>query len=124
MDWNITPEVMYWSARFFHERYQKPILITESGIACYDFLSLDGKVHDPARIDFMHRYLLSLSRAIEEGIPVMGYLYWSLMDNFEWTAGYDKRFGLTYVDYRTMERTLKDSAYWYGRVIESNGAIL
>lgn len=121
MDWNITPDAIYWCCKFFYERYRKPVLITENGMACYDFVSLDGKVHDPARIDFMHRYLLSLKKAVDENIPVIGYHYWSIMDNYEWTAGYDKRFGLVYVDYRTQERTLKDSAYWYKELILSNG---
>ena len=96
-------------------------MITENGIACYDFLSLDEQVHDPARIDFMHRYLLSLKKAVDEGIPVLGYQYWSVMDNYEWTEGYDKRFGLLYVDYQTQKRTMKDSAYWYQEVIQQNG---
>lgn len=100
---------------------KKPVLITENGMACFDFVSLNGKVHDPARIDFMHRYLLSLKKAIDENIPVIGYQYWSVMDNYEWAAGYDKRFGLVYVDYRTQERTLKDSAYWYKELILNNG---
>lgn len=69
----------------------------------------------------MHRYLLSLKKAMEEGFPVLGYQYWSVMDNYEWTEGYDKRFGLIYIDYRTQERTLKDSAYWYRDVIRNNG---
>lgn len=90
-------------------------------MACNDLVSLDEKVHDPNRIDFIHRYLLSLKKAVEEGIPVLGYCYWSIMDNYEWTDGYDKRFGLIYVDYRTQKRTLKDSAYWYHDVIAANG---
>lgn len=90
-------------------------------MACYDLVSLDGRVHDPNRTDFIRRYLLSLSRAVEEGIPVLGYLYWSILDNLEWTDGYDKRFGLIYVDYRTQERTVKDSAWEYAAIIASNG---
>lgn len=124
MDWDITPDVLYWGCRFFYERYHKPILITENGMAAYDLVSLDGKVHDPYRQDFMHRYLLSLKRAVDEGYPVLGYQYWSIMDNFEWAFGYDKRFGLIYVDYRTQKRTIKDSAYWYREVICSNGECL
>lgn len=120
-DWNVTPDVLYWCCRFFYERYGKPLLITENGMAGYDWVSLDKKVHDPLRIDFMHRYLLSLKKAMEEGFPVLGYQYWSVMDNYEWTEGYDKRFGLIYIDYRTQERTLKDSAYWYRDVIRNNG---
>lgn len=119
--WKVTPEVLYWSARFLYERYQKPLLITENGMSGMDWMALDGKVHDPQRIDFMKRYLLQLERAMDEGIPVLGYQYWSLIDNFEWCEGYDKRFGLIYVDYHNEKRTLKDSAYWYREVIAENG---
>ena len=99
-------------------------MITENGMAGMDWVALDGKVHDANRIDFLHRYLLSLERAIDDGIPVIGYQQWSIMDNFEWCHGYDKRFGLIYVDYRTQKRTPKDSAYWYGQVIRTNGESL
>lgn len=122
LDWAITPEVLYWSARFLYERYKLPLLIAENGMANTDFVMLDGKVHDPQRIDFMHRYLKNLKRAVEEGIPVLGYTYWSIMDNFEWAEGYDKRFGLVHVNYQTLERTIKDSGYWYSDVIKTNGA--
>ena len=115
---------MYYAVRFLSERYQRPILITENGMANIDFVMLDGKVHDPQRIDYVHRYLLSLEKAINEGIEVIGYNYWSLMDNFEWAEGYKYRFGLIYVDYRTQKRTLKDSAFWYKNVIETNGSEL
>lgn len=124
MDWNVTPEVLYWSCRFLYERYGKPIMITENGMSSFDWVSLEGKVHDPNRIDFLHRYLRSIKDAVSEGIPVLGYQYWSIMDNFEWINGYDKRFGLVYVDYRTQKRTIKDSAYWYRDVIATNGEIL
>lgn len=120
-NWNITPDVMYWCCRFFFERYKKPLMVTENGIACFDSVSLDGAVHDPNRKDYIHRHLLSLHRAIDEGIPVLGYQYWSIMDNLEWTDGYDKRFGLIYVDYRTQQRIVKDSAWWYSEVIRTNG---
>ena len=96
-------------------------MITENGMSSFDWVSLDGKVHDPNRIDFLHRYLRSIKDAVSDGIPVLGYQYWSIMDNFEWINGYDKRFGLVYVDYRTQKRTIKDSAYWYRDVIASNG---
>ena len=124
MDWNVTPEVLYWSCRFLYERYGKPIMITENGMSSFDWVSLDGKVHDPNRIDFLHRYLRSIKDAVSEGIPVLGYQYWSIMDNFEGINGYDKRFGLVYVDYRTQKRTIKDSACWYRDVIATNGEIL
>lgn len=121
MGWAITPQVLYWAARFFHERYGLPILITENGMANIDFVMSDGKVHDIQRIEYTKNYLKGLKQAAEEGIPVMGYLHWSIMDNFEWAEGYDKRFGLIYVDYQTQERILKDSVYWYADVIKENG---
>ena len=86
-------------------------------------ISLDGKVHDPNRIDFRARYLGQLKRVAEE-IDLRGYFQWSLMDNFEWEKGYSERFGLIFVDYRTQERILKDSAHWYREVIQTNGASL
>ncbi len=124
MGWPITPETLYWTPRFLYERYHKPILITENGIACHDWIYLDGYVHDPNRIDYIKRYLRYLYRAIEEGVPVLGYTYWSAMDNFEWASGYDKRFGLIYVDYITQKRTIKDAGYFYKKIIETDGAII
>ena len=120
-NWGVTPGAMYWHSKFLYERYGKPILITENGFAGTDWVALDGYVHDAPRIDFLHRYLLELRRAVDEGIPVIGYQCWSFMDNFEWASGYDIRFGLVHVDYRTQKRTLKDSAHWYKEVIAANG---
>ena len=119
-DWPVTPEVLYWGPKFLYERYKKPLYITENGISCHDVISLDGKVHDPNRIDFLARYLHELKKAADE-IDLKGYFQWSLMDNFEWSKGYSERFGLVYVDYRNQKRILKDSAYWYGNVIRNNG---
>ena len=110
--------------RFFFERYRKPLLITENGLSVRDWVAVDGAVHDTARIDFTTRYLRALHRAIRDGAEVRGYFHWSILDNFEWAEGYKERFGLIYVDYQTQKRTLKDSAYWYRRVIDSNGASL
>ena len=120
MDWPITPDALYWAARFLTERYHLPIIVTENGMANIDFVMSDGAVHDPQRIDFVKRYLAGLQRAVDENIPVTGYLYWSIMDNFEWAEGYDKRFGLVYVDYQTQQRIPKDSFYWYADVIKNN----
>ena len=92
------------------------IYITENSLSCTDCIHLDGKVHDPARIDFIHRYLLALRRAVDSGVDVRGYFHWSLLDNFEWSEGYNERFGLIYLDYATGKRTPKDSASWYARV--------
>ena len=124
MDWPICENALYYSAKFLYDRYKLPIIITENGMPCHDWVHLDGKVHDECRIDFVHRYLNGLKKAAEEGVDVMGYFYWSVMDNFEWSSGYDRRFGLIFVDYRTGERTVKESALWYKKVIESNGEIL
>lgn len=123
-NWHVTPDVLYYCAKFLYERYGRPVLVTENGMANFDWVALDGKVHDPLRIDYLHRYLLELRRAADEGIPVVGYTYWSILDNYEWSAGYDQRFGLVHVDYRTQKRTIKDAGYFYRDVIRSNGANL
>ena len=86
-------------------------------------ISLDGKVHDPNRIDFLARYLHELKRAASE-IDLRGYFQWSLMDNFEWSEGYAQRFGLVYVDFTMGKRIIKDSAWEYKHIIETNGAKL
>lgn len=120
----IAPAAPYWAARFQTERYKLPVVFTENGYCNTDFVHLDGKVHDPQRIDFMARYLTEIRRAIGEGIPIEGYFYWSILDNFEWAEGYKDRFGLVHVDYQTQKRTPKDSFYWYRDLIKQNGATL
>ncbi len=122
-NWPITPEALYWGPKFLYERYGKPIYITENGMSCHDVISLDGKVHDPNRIDFTARYLQNLQRAAGE-VDIAGYFHWSMMDNFEWADGYKERFGLVYVDFPTQKRIPKDSFYWYQTVIRENGRIL
>ncbi len=122
-NWPVTPEALYWGPKFLYERYQKPIFITENGMACHDTVSLDGQVHDPNRIDFLARYLQQLKRASAE-VDIRGYFQWSLMDNFEWADGYSERFGIVYVDYDTQERIKKDSYYWYQKLIRDNGVCL
>ena len=124
LDWPVTPECLYWGPYFLYERYKTPIYITENGLSCHDTVSLDGKVHDPNRIDFVSRYLHELKRASEDGVDIRGYFHWSLMDNFEWHSGYADRFGMIYVDYQTQQRIIKDSGYWYRDVIRENGASL
>lgn len=122
--WPITPEALYWGPRFYYERYGKPIIITENGMSNVDWVSLEGKVNDPQRIDFTNRYLRELHKAGKDGVDIQGYFHWSFMDNFEWAQGYLERFGLIYVDFETGERIVKDSAYWYKKVIETNGEAL
>lgn len=120
----VRPQCLYYAAKFAWRRYHLPVLFTENGFSNIDFVMLDGAVHDPQRIDYIHRYLLALRQAVAEGIPVKGYLYWSILDNFEWFKGYDMRFGLVYVDYLTQKRVLKDSARFYREVISTNGGNL
>jgi beta-glucosidase len=122
--WPVTPSALYYGPKFFWERYRKPVVITENGLSCRDWVSVDGAVHDPNRIDFMTRYLRELHRAIGDGVAVNGYFHWSIMDNFEWAEGFKERFGLIHVDYQTQRRTLKDSALWYAEVIASRGEAL
>ena len=122
MGWIIDGRVLYWTIRFFHERYGLPVMVTENGMADNDIIDTGRKIHDMKRIRFMQEYLSGVKRAVSEGIPVMGYQYWSLLDNFEWSEGYAPRFGLVYVDYATQKRVLKDSAFAYRKIIESNGA--
>jgi beta-glucosidase len=122
--WPITPECLYWGSKLVNERYRLPIVITENGMSNLDWVMSDGKVHDPQRIDYTRRHLIELHRAIADGVDVRGYFHWSIMDNFEWAEGYRERFGLVHVDYATLERTPKESAYWYRDVIRSNGRSL
>ena len=119
--WPIAPRALYWGPRFLWERYRLPFYITENGMSCHDAVSLDGKVHDPNRVDYLHRYLRELRRAIEDGVDIRGYFCWSLLDNFEWARGYAERFGLIYVDYATGQRIPKDSLVWYAETIRTNG---
>ncbi len=120
IQWPVTPECLRWGPKYLYERYKKPIFITENGMSAHDSVSLDGKVHDPNRIDFINRYLNELSKAIDDGADVKGYFHWSFMDNFEWAHGYSERFGIVYVDYETQKRIPKDSAYWYKNWIEEH----
>jgi beta-glucosidase len=123
-NWEVTPDALYWGLKWLHERYRLPVYVLENGLSLHDWVALDGKVHDPQRIDFTARYLLSLRRAMSEGVPVNGYFHWSLLDNFEWHAGFRERFGLIYVNFATQKRIWKDSARWYAELIASNGSSL
>jgi len=120
----VTPDALYWVPRFIYERYRLPVVITENGMSGPDWVTQEGCVPDRQRIDFHRRYLQAYERAIDEGVPALGYFVWSLMDNFEWHYGYRQRMGLVHVNYTTQVRTLKESAYWYRDVIRTNGAAL
>ena len=120
LGWPVTPGVMNYGIRYLYERYNLPIYIFEDGLACNDIISLDGKVHDSNRVDFLTRYLTDLEKAYNAGVPILGYFHWSFTDNFEWHSGYDPRFGLVFVDYETQQRIPKDSAYWYSDLIKKS----
>ncbi|MHA6669822.1 GH1 family beta-glucosidase [Homoserinimonas sp. A447] len=121
MGWEVQPEGLTRLLNRVHEEYSGPaevaLYVTENGAAYDDTVEADGSVHDTDRTEFLRSHLAAIRDAIEQGTPVGGYFYWSLMDNFEWAWGYDKRFGLVRVDYETQERTLKDSAIEYRRII-------
>ncbi len=121
-NWPVTPEALYWGPKYFFQRYNKPIYITENGISCRDFPDSNGVINDVQRITYTEDYLAQLARGIREGIPVKGYYHWSLMDNFEWSEGYRERFGLIYVDFKTRRRIIKESGRWYRSVISQRGA--
>ena len=120
MGWEIHPEGLTELLVGLNRRYPglPPIYLMENGMANADVL-VDGRVADGARIDFVRRHLEAIARAREAGVDIRGFYYWSLLDNYEWDSGYDKRFGIVHVDYETQQRTLKDSALWYRETIAS-----
>ena len=111
MSWlNIVPESIYWAVGLISDalgRRDLPVCISENGSASEDVLSPSGEVFDTDRIMYSRAYLRQLQRAAAEGYPVKGYFEWSLLDNFEWSCGYSKRFGIAYVDYKTQRRIPK-----------------
>jgi beta-glucosidase len=121
MGWEIDPHGLYdFLTRVARDYPDVPLYVTENGAAFADEKSADGAVHDPARIEYLDAHFGAAHRAIADGVDLRGYFVWSLMDNFEWSFGYSKRFGLIYVDYETLERTPKDSARWFARVTRAN----
>jgi beta-glucosidase len=117
MGWSIDPTGLHeLLMRYTREAPGLPLYITENGAAYDDKPDPEGRVHDPERIAYLHGHLSAVRRAIADGADVRGYYQWSLMDNFEWSYGYEKRFGMVYVDYDTLERTPKSSARWYAEV--------
>lgn len=124
LGWVVDGRCLYWTIRFFHRRYGLPVMITENGMADNYRPDADGKVRDSLRSRFLKDYLGQLKRAVEEGIPVLGYQHWSIMDNFEWLSGYAPRFGLIHVDYETQKRTVKEAGWEYARIIRENGSNL
>lgn len=124
MGWEVYPEGLYLLLGRLHFEYRFPaIYITENGAAFKDQVGADGQVDDPQRISYLRRHLQQIQRAIACGAPVRGYFAWSLLDNFEWSFGYARRFGLIYTDYATQRRIPKSSARWYAQVIRANAVV-
>ena len=122
-DWPVVPEAFTEFLVGFKKRYGEnlpPIYITENGAAINDGPESCGRVRDVRRIEYMDAHLRALRAAMDAGVDVRGYYHWSLMDNFEWAAGYTQRFGLIHVDYATQRRTPKDSYYWYQELIRNS----
>jgi beta-glucosidase len=120
----VGPEAIYWAPRHVARLWDvKSIYITENGTSAADQPAADGNVYDVDRIMYLRNYLTQLQRATSEGVPVLGYFLWSLMDNFEWTDGFEKRFGLYHVDFQTQRRTPKLSASFYREVIARNAVV-
>jgi beta-glucosidase len=126
MDWEVyaqaLTDVLLWVKR---EYPAVPLYITENGAAFYDPpTATAGRVEDPLRLSYLRDHLRAAHAAIQQGVDLRGYFAWSLLDNFEWSAGYAKRFGLIHVDFATQQRTIKDSGRFYSEVIQTNGAVL
>jgi beta-glucosidase len=122
MGWEVYPDGLFETLSRVHWEY-KPgeIIITENGASYSDGPTADGRVQDSKRIDYLRGHFLAMARAIQSGVPLTGYYLWSLLDNFEWSHGYSQRFGIVYVDFKTLKRVPKDSAYWYQKVIQEHG---
>jgi beta-glucosidase len=121
MGWEVCAPALRRMLNRLNQNYKlPPIYITENGVAFKDVVDADGKVHDPRRIEYLKNHFIQTRLAMLDGVDVRGYMVWSLMDNFEWAHGFSKRFGLTYVDYETQKRIVKDSGDWYAKVIREN----
>jgi beta-glucosidase len=115
MGWQIMPEGLGMVLDMVHAYDRYPRIVVTEGGASFDDRLRDGRVHDQERIEYYEAHLAQVVAAQQRGVPVDGYFCWSLLDNFEWAAGVEPRFGLVYVDYATQERTIKDSGYWFSQ---------
>ena len=122
MGWGVNPAGLEAVLLDLKERYDNPeMYVTENGCALADTPDSSGSVADWGRVNFLREHLRAVHEAIAADVDVRGYFAWSLLDNFEWSRGYDPRFGIVRVDYETLERTPKQSARWYSDVISQNG---
>lgn len=114
-----TAAAAYWGPKFLYERYKLPVYVTENGVSLCEWRRADGTIPDPYRCEYIKLYTDWLMKAKDEGIPVCGYYVWTLMDNFEWSSGFSRRFGLVYVDFETQERIPKTSFGYYRDLISA-----
>ena len=118
MGWEVYPEGLFEVFDMLRREYPFPAYhVTENGAAYPDAVDNEGEVHDPDRVSYLRRHFAQAARVVDAGIPLRGYFVWSLLDNFEWSFGLKKRFGLIYVDFENGERIPKESYHWYKRVI-------
>ncbi|MFZ4269706.1 GH1 family beta-glucosidase [Streptomyces arboris] len=121
MDWEVYADGLEQLLLRLTEEYGvERIYVTENGSAYQDTVAADGSVHDPERVAYLEEHLAACARAVAKGAPLAGYFAWSLLDNFEWAYGYDKRFGLVHVDYATQRRTVKSSGRRYAELIREH----
>ncbi len=127
MPWlHVVPDSLYWGVRHVSDtlkRHELNVFISENGCAAQDELTDQGEIIDLDRIHYLKQYLQAAHRAIHEGYPLIGYFLWSFLDNFEWAYGYDRRFGITYVDYETQQRIPKASFHWYSTCVQENRVV-
>lgn len=120
----LAPEAIYWASRVVQSLWAAPeIFITENGCASDDEVALAGHIYDTDRVAFLRSFLPQRQRATADGIPVKGYFHWSMMDNFEWMAGYGNPFGMVHVDVDTLARTPKLSAQWFRQAAAHNRVV-
>jgi beta-glucosidase len=118
MGWEVAPDGLRDVLLSLHEAYApREIVITENGAAYPDIVDPDGRIRDDRRVAYLARHIAAAGEALAAGVPLTGYHVWSLLDNFEWSLGYTRRFGLVHVDFADQRRKLKDSAAWFGRLI-------
>lgn len=121
MGWIVYPKGLYDVLHRLYDVYSVPsIYITENGAAYPDIVNLDGMINDEKRKEYIEQHILAVQYALGSNIPIQGYMAWSLLNNFEWALGYSKRFGIVYTDYRTQNRTIKQSGYRYKEIIQEH----
>ncbi len=121
MGWEVYPQAIGSLLTRLHKDYRVPsLLVTENGAAFDDTVGDEDEVSDPRRIEYLREHIRVVGRVLAQGVPVQGYLVWSLLDNYEWAEGYSKRFGIVYVDYATQKRIIKESGHWYAAFIASH----